>query len=670
VITKFLIAQTVEIEPHATKELSQELNDLKTSFQEEVDSVLEEMVNLIRLFYKKIISAFVVVSKIDILYAKILFSDKIGGIIPIVGNNGTISCYDAKHPLLLLKEKYVDLSRGQKVSRQSIVGNDIELNENSSTLIISGPNAGGKTVVLKTCGVLGLMVKYGIPIPARNGSRFDAFDYIMADIGDSQSVTDEISSYSGHLMACRDIIHVVREMQKRNRLLIDNLSSVNQTITESKCSLVLVDEIGRGTDPAHGSVLAESIIDDLSSARARMILSTHYPRIKELGFLKHQIGGMEFMDNKPTFHLKSGYISDSYPLELAESLGFPSNILEKATGLLEDNERNTVELQEKMRKQSSHLLSLERELKKKLIELEEEKQETAELTASLKTQLQKLRSVKRREFYQDITDMEQDLVSLVNQANDCVMKLQQEAQPRKRKGKRSFTAVTEKKNTTLLSITEIYHRFQEVKQKTKLEIIQSGLEEFKAVPFKNTQGSENSSCFVILEPGVYYGCRGRILQNTMDDRTHIVNLHLDNGGTVLTDIDFVAKCNSDANSMVSVKFSIPPNRRTFNVDEKIVGLPAETTENYPPADLYLDRSSTEDSSMERIENVLMDASTQSVSVYHGKNHPLKTWLRSWLLYHPAVESVTKGEPLDGLGDNLTILTLNAQRKQNSTKENR
>jgi dsDNA-specific endonuclease/ATPase MutS2 len=655
-----LIAQTVAIEPYATKELSQELNALKLSYQEEMDSVLEEMVRLIRLHSEQLISAFVIVTKIDILYAKILLADQIGGVIPIVGDNGTISCYDAKHPLLLLKEN--DISRKEKIS--AVVGNDIELNGTSSTLIISGPNAGGKTIVLKTCGLLGVMVNYGIPIPVRQGSRFDVFDNIMADIGDSQSVIDEVSSYTGHLVACRDIINVVREAQKGNNCSpVSNPENGRKTV-ESNHSLVLIDEIGRGTDPTHGSVLAESIIEDLSSSNARTILSTHYPRIKKLGFLKHQIGGMEFMNNKPTFRLKSGYVSESYPLELAYRLGFPSNILEKAADLLEDEERCTVELQEKMRKQYLHLYSLEKEYKKKIQELEEEKRKTTEINALLNEQMQKLRSSKRREFYQDVTDMEQDLASLVDLADDCVMKLQQEAQSAKKKGRDAADAFLKMKNSTLISVSEIYRRFQEIKEKTKLEIIDRGLKEFNAVLVNNTHPFENHSCFVILEPGAYYGCRGQLIKREIGqgDGDSFVNLCLENGDHVLIHSTFVARCEENTNSCPSLHYSRPPSRRKFSVEYDTPDVREETIETFLPiCDIHLDSTATTNSALESIENLLLGASAGTVTIFHGKHHPLKTWLRSWLLYHPAVETVAKGEPLDGFGDNLTILTLKSER---------
>ncbi|CAN0485190.1 unnamed protein product, partial [Ectocarpus sp. 12 AP-2014] len=229
----------------------------------------------------EILQSLAAAAEVDLALARGRLGAKTGGTIPKVMNEGTIKLVNARHPVLLLRGK-------------APVGNDMSLDASMQALILTGPNAGGKTVVLKTLGLVALMARAGIPIPAAQGARVDLFDPVLADIGDLQSVTGDLSTFSGHLVVAKAVLSGARAG-----------------------SLVLMDEMGSGTDPMQGAALAQSLLEALVDAGSRVALTTHYTQLKELAATDERFGvsAMQFVDGRPTYRLIKGAVGESFALQ-------------------------------------------------------------------------------------------------------------------------------------------------------------------------------------------------------------------------------------------------------------------------------------------------------------------------------------------------------------------
>eukprot|EP00981_Chlorochromonas_danica_P007662 scaffold1833_cov185-Ochromonas_danica.AAC.10 len=326
----------------------------------EENKIFFTMCTAIHTYRNEIKRSLLAAAELDMIRAKSLLGQEIQGVVPLVQEEGVIHCEDAKHPLLILKQhakRRLDPTTTSATTSTStattsvVVGNDIYLNQTSHAIVISGPNAGGKTIVLKTVGLYAHMVRYGIPIPAKltYRLRIDYFQEILADIGDMQSVTTEtdFSTFSGHLFVCKEMIKIVEKLQQQNNNNNNQLSTDNNdsdegrpTSSSSNHSLILLDEIGTGTDPIQGQALAQAILEELMALQCRLIVTTHYSQLKELALRdpRFQVGAMEWLDcgnsssgrgsgssgtllgSRPTYKMKLGLVGESHALELAERI--------------------------------------------------------------------------------------------------------------------------------------------------------------------------------------------------------------------------------------------------------------------------------------------------------------------------------------------------------------
>lgn len=267
-----------------------------------------------------------VVGKLDGLYARARFSETFSCVMPEICREDIVELKGARNPILVA-QALNSIDRNEKVELPVPV--DIVLDENRNVLIISGPNRGGKTVTLKTLGLLSLMAQAGIHIPAEEGSRLCVFDQIMADIGDDQDIHSGLSTFSAHAAHLKYIIENTK-----------------------KKSLVIIDEPGMGTDPDEGVALTMAILDFISGYGAMVAVSTHLNRLKTYGLLNKRAGNVsvEFdtEKNRPTFRLKYGVPGISHALEIAEDIGIPSSIVGRARGYLDQDEVRLNRLIEKL----------------------------------------------------------------------------------------------------------------------------------------------------------------------------------------------------------------------------------------------------------------------------------------------------------------------------------
>lgn len=346
---------TVFVEPAEIVELNNEILQLQFQEQKEIERILRELTNKVRENLQYLQTNINILGKLDLIYAKAKFAIQIDGYAPEISEDGPIVLNSAYHPILLLRH-----------GKNKVVPLDFKLGNGSSVLVISGPNSGGKTVVLKTVGLLTLMAQAGIPVPLKESSKLRIFKKVFIDIGDEQSVEKDLSSFGSH---------------------IKNLKKI--TSEADNKTLVLLDELGSGTDPAEGGALGIAIIEKLKSKKSFVIVTTHNSTIKFYAYNNSEIecGAMEFDHQTlaPTYRLRVGIPGSSYAFEIAKRLGLDEEIINNA-------KKNLNEHQVKAEEILSRLEALEVEHRKLVSELKEKDEKLNKMISEYK---QKLNEVER-----------------------------------------------------------------------------------------------------------------------------------------------------------------------------------------------------------------------------------------------------------------------------------
>ena len=301
---------TVFIEPMNVFELNNKLSDLKNEEIIEIEKILQKLSSLLFNLVGEIKNTFNLIGLIDFIFAKAKYAKEINGIYPIISDKKVINLIEARHPL---------------IDKNKVVPITLSLGEKYTCLVITGPNTGGKTVTLKTVGLLCLMGMAGLHIPAKEKSSIYVFDNIFADIGDEQSIQESLSTFSSHMV-----------------------NVVNITISATKDSLVLLDELGSGTDPLEGASLATSILEFLSNKDILTVSTTHYQEIKHFAMVndKFENASCEFDINtlSPTYRLLIGVPGKSNAFEISKKLGLNDEILSRAKSFMTDESINIEEL--------------------------------------------------------------------------------------------------------------------------------------------------------------------------------------------------------------------------------------------------------------------------------------------------------------------------------------
>ena len=295
---------TIFIEPKEIIGLNNEIYENDALEQVEINKILYNLSNEVKPYLDIIKSNYEKLVMLDFIFAKAQFSHEINGTLPILNNEGKINLINARHPL---------------IKKDQIVPLNINLGLNFNSLIITGPNTGGKTVSLKTVGIVELMALSGLFIPASENSSIAIFDNIFADIGDDQNIEQSLSTFSSHMT---NIVYIINHATNK--------------------SLVLFDEICTGTDPIEGANLAISILNLLQEKDVRVIATTHYPELKRYALTKPGVknGAFEFnVDTlKPTYKLLIGIPGKSNAFAISEKLGLDKKIINNAKQLLDTND--------------------------------------------------------------------------------------------------------------------------------------------------------------------------------------------------------------------------------------------------------------------------------------------------------------------------------------------
>ena len=341
---------TIFIEPISIFELNNELSQLKLEEEIEIEKILQELTNLFIPYIEELKTDVETIGKLDFIFAKAKYSKDINGITPIINKEKIIELKNARHPLID-KEKVVPIS--------------IELGKDYKTLVITGPNTGGKTVTLKTVGLLTCMACSGLNIPASEKSSIYVFDKIFADIGDAQSIADSLSTFSSHMLNIVDIA---------------NHANSN--------SLILVDELGSGTDPLEGANLAIAILDYFKNKDALTIATTHYQELKKYALTTKEFenASVEFnVDTlSPTYKLLIGIPGKSNAFAISKKLGLDGDIIEKAKSLMSKKDIDFETLLKNIYDNKS-------KLEEEKTQIESELQKVTEL----KTELEKQNNIKK-----------------------------------------------------------------------------------------------------------------------------------------------------------------------------------------------------------------------------------------------------------------------------------
>lgn len=344
--------QTLFMEPQAVVNLNNKLREYQVQEKREVERILWELSQKLMPYTNSLHQNHYVLARLDVVNAKAQYVNEIKATEPIIDRQNHVALWKAWHPLL---------------DREKAVSNDIILGEEYQAIVITGPNTGGKTILLKTVGVIQLMAQMGLYIPAGENSRVGIFTEIFVDIGDEQSIEQNLSTFSSHM---------------------SNIVSILKQINDK--SLVLIDEIGSGTDPQEGSSLAIAILDYIASKQSYVIASTHYPELKAYGYDRPKTinASMEFDGDtlQPTYQLLLGVPGRSNAFDISKRLGLPSIIIDQARGLLseEDQDLNAMisDLEQKRRRAQRDADKMRHQLELSTQLLEDLQKETEQFKAN------------------------------------------------------------------------------------------------------------------------------------------------------------------------------------------------------------------------------------------------------------------------------------------------
>jgi DNA mismatch repair protein MutS2 len=559
---------TVFIEPAEIVELNNEILQLQFQEQKEVERILREITNKVRENLKYLQTNTSILGKIDFIYAKAKFALQIDGYAPEVSETGPIILNTAYHPILLLRH-----------GKNKVVPLDFKLGDGSQILVISGPNSGGKTVVLKTVGLLTLMAQAGIPVPLKESSKIRIFKKVFIDIGDEQSVEKDLSSFGSHIKNLKKIIS----------------DSDNKT-------LVLLDELGSGTDPAEGGALGIAIIEKLKSKGSFVIVTTHNSALKFYAYNNPEIecGAMEFDHQTlaPAYRLRIGVPGSSYAFEIARRLGLDEDVINNA-------KKNLDESQVKIEEILSRLESLEIEYRKLIEELKEKEQNLNKMISEYKQKLIEVERERKRAKKDAIAEIREIAETARAKIEDAIRKIKETSASKE-------------------SIKQAHSTAQQVQQQLQDIIKQIETEETETLEIKPGD-------FVKIKDGSQVG---EVLQ-------------IDGSNIVV--------------AFGSVKMVLKSDQ-VEKVEQKEVRKLNLTTDLFAPVSTRIDvRGMRVDEAISAVDKFI-DTSflyrLKRIEIIHGKGTGrLRKEINEFLKRHPNVKSFRLGSWEEG-GDGVTIVELN------------
>ena len=380
---------TTFIEPLEIVQINNEITALKVQENEEIRKILKMLTSLVLLQEGEIITNNKIIAKLDFLSAKALYAQEIDAEIAECSDKQEIILESARHPL---------------IDKRKVVANSFLLNEEEPIIIISGPNAGGKTVSLKTVGLLTLMHQCGLALPVKKG-KVGYFKHIYIDIGDNQSLSDNLSTFSAHISQIGEIIHAVGGKD-----------------------LVLLDELGTGTDPKEGEALAIEVTKHLEKKHALAMISSHFAAMKEYAFLSKNIANASMIFDEenlsPTYRFKQGVPGKSYALEVASRYGIDADIIKNAKQFLKENENNqTGELLDILQKKVEEASKLQDELDHQKADLERREKKLTNDEQIFETKKENMMKDVKEEKEELIANAKKDIEDIISKMHNSDMKV-------------------------------------------------------------------------------------------------------------------------------------------------------------------------------------------------------------------------------------------------------
>ena len=570
---------TLFIEPQVIVNMNNELRELELAEKAEVDRILAELSSAVAEHFHEITNNQNLLTMMDVIFAKGKLSMTMGGEEPEVAEGGELRLKEARHPL---------------IDRQKVVPIDVKLGGDYRTLVVTGPNTGGKTVTLKTVGLLVLMAQSGLHIPASSGSRIPVFDHVFADIGDEQSIEQSLSTFSSHM---RNIVSILGEVDKN--------------------SLVLLDELGAGTDPTEGAALAIAILENLKAWGACTIATTHYNELKKYALSADGVenGSMEFnVDTlSPTYRLMTGVPGKSNAFEISRKLGLSEELIDRASTLLE---RGDIEFEDV-------ISAIEADKRK----AEEERDEAVLLNVSMKKQKEELDKRQAR---------------LEEKEREIIRRAKEEARDILREARETASDVSRelRQLSKAESLGERNRRFAESRGKLK-----AAEDKFAERMIKRVNQSP------VKADKLKIGDRVKVL--TLDQTGEILSLPDDKGDlTVKIGIIKVSINVSD------LMFMEEPAEREEKRKGRYGSLYRAKAQTVSPS-INVQGKYLDDAVMD-VDKYLDDAymaGLREVTVIHGRGEGiLKEGLRKLFKRHKHVASYRKGGYNEG-GDGVTVVTL-------------
>lgn len=570
---------TLFIEPQVIVNMNNELRELELAEKVEVERILLELSSAVAEHFHDIMNNQKLLIDLDVIFAKGKLSMLMGGEAPEIAEDGLLNLKSARHPL---------------IDKKKVIPIDVKLGDDYKTLVVTGPNTGGKTVTLKTVGLLVLMAQSGLHIPAAMTSRIPVFERVFADIGDEQSIEQSLSTFSSHM---KNIVYILGEV--------------------NNSSLVLLDELGAGTDPTEGAALAISILENLKNWGACTIATTHYNELKKYALSTDGVenGSMEFNINtlSPTYRLMTGIPGKSNAFEISRKLGLSEELINRASELLE---RKDIEFEDVIQ-------SIEKDKKR----AEEERDEAIMLNISMKKQKEEL---------------EKQAARIKEQERDIIQKAKEEARSILKEAKDTAGDVSKelRRLSKIDSLGERNRRFDETKKRLK-----EAEDKFAERMVRRVNQSP------VNVDKLKVGDKVRVL--TLDQAGEILSLP-DSKGDLVVKIG-IMKVNINVDDLMFLE----------NDTKK------EDKEKGRYGSLYKSKAQSISVSVnvqgENLDDAVMDvdkylddafmAGLKEVTVIHGRGEGiLKEGLRKLFRRHKHVASYRKGGYNEG-GDGVTIVTL-------------
>jgi DNA mismatch repair protein MutS2 len=373
--------QTVYLEPEEVFQLNNAIRDLEFDKRRETIRILVALADDLRPYVPLLLSYHGLLTKLDFVRAKALFAIDIEAEMPELSRHAEIRLINARHPLLLLNFKK---------ENQTVVPLNIKIDEVDRIIVVSGPNAGGKSVCMKTVGLLQVMVQAGLLIPADEHSKVGVFKQVFADIGDDQSIESDLSTYSAHL--------------SKMKYFVENANAK---------TLVVIDEFGTGTDPLFGGPIAEAVLESLNQKNVRGVLTTHYSNLKVFANSTPGLENASMLFNnlemQPLYILEMGKPGSSYAFEIAQKIGLPPKVLEAARNKIGEHQKKVDTL----------LVDLERD-KKQLMDVRVSVEKRERNVKVLLEENERLKAYLEENKKNILKDAKQEAQNIIKNANKLI----------------------------------------------------------------------------------------------------------------------------------------------------------------------------------------------------------------------------------------------------------